>query len=103
MPALGNWVAQRGAGIGGGGNAAAGNGSGAAAPPADGQQAAPPVARGAYDMQRVRDCLGLPAPTGSSAVVALGFRQCVLLPASLSRPTSNCNTAWSHTDLHGCL
>ena len=37
----------------------------AAAPP-------PPVSRGAYAEQRVRECVGLPMPTASGRIVALG-------------------------------
>ena len=39
--------------------------------PASGAPAAPP-SRGTYVEQRVRDCVGLPAPTASGKIVALG-------------------------------
>ena len=67
LPALGTWAAQRGgAGV---------NADVSGTMPADQQQGST-GSRGAYSLHRVRDCAGLPVPTGSGAIVLLGSRQC---------------------------
>lgn len=68
LPALRTWAAQRGsAGV---------NTDMSSTTAAGQQQGLLAGARGAYSLQRVHDCVGLPVPTGSGATVQLGSRQC---------------------------
>ena len=64
LPALGAWAAQR------------GNTESTVGVSSNTPQQETTGARGAYKLSCVRDCIGLPAPTGSGALVPLGSRQC---------------------------